>query len=58
MVQADSHIYLDSGDCVQTLSHVTLMPLGDRGATFAAGELERCSRKRDGSRGDPTAWCR
>jgi threonine aldolase len=41
VVQADSHIYLDSGDCVQTLSHVTLMPLGEGRATFLAEELER-----------------
>lgn len=41
VVQADSHIYLDSGDCVQTLSGVTLMPLGEGRATFKAEELER-----------------
>lgn len=40
-VQAESHIYLDSGDCVQTLSHVTLMPLADGRATFTAAELQR-----------------
>jgi threonine aldolase len=41
VVQADSHIYLDSGDCVQTLSNITLMPLGEGRATFTAEELER-----------------
>jgi threonine aldolase len=40
VVQADSHIYLDSGDCVQTLSGITLMPLGDGRATFTADALE------------------
>ena len=45
MVQADSHIYLDSGDCVQTLSDVTLMPLGEGRATFKAEELERLLEK-------------
>jgi threonine aldolase len=41
VVQADSHLYLDSGDCVQTLSNVTLMPLGEGRATFTATELAR-----------------
>ena len=45
VVQADSHIYLDSGDCVQTLSNVTLMPLGEGRATFTAEELERLLAK-------------
>ncbi len=40
-VQAESHIYLDSGDCVQTLSHVTLMPLGAGRAAFTAADLQR-----------------
>lgn len=40
-VQAESHIYLDSGDCVQTLSQVTLMPLAPGKATFTADELRR-----------------
>lgn len=40
-VQAESHIYLDSGDCVQTLSHVTLMPLAEGRATFTAADLQR-----------------
>lgn len=40
-VQAESHIYLDSGDCVQTLSHVTLMPLAEGRASFTAAELQR-----------------
>jgi threonine aldolase len=41
VVQADSHIYLDSGDCVQTLSGVTLMPLAAGRAAFAADDLQR-----------------
>ncbi len=40
-VQAESHIYLDSGDCVQTLSGVTLMPLAPGRATFGADDLQR-----------------
>lgn len=50
VVQADSHIYLDSGDCVQTLSHVTLMPLGEGRATFSAEELERLLQKNETGR--------
>lgn len=41
VVQAESHIYLDSGDCVQTLSHVTLMPLAEGRASFTSAELQR-----------------
>ncbi len=50
VVQADSHIYLDSGDCVQTLSNVTLMPLGEGRATFKAEELERLLEKNNTGR--------
>lgn len=41
VVQAESHIYLDSGDCVQTLSGVTLMPLAPGRAAFTADDLQR-----------------
>lgn len=40
VVQAESHIYLDSGDCVQTLSGVTLMPLAPGRAAFTAEDLQ------------------
>ena len=53
VVQADSHIYLDSGDCVQTLSHVTLMPLGGRaGHVHSRGAGAPAAEERDGTRGD------
>jgi threonine aldolase len=39
VVQAESHLYMDSGDCVQTLSNITLMPLAPGRATFTADEL-------------------
>jgi len=45
VVQAESHIYLDSGDCVQTLSNITLLPLGEGRASFTAEELERLLEK-------------
>jgi threonine aldolase len=50
VVQADSHIYLDSGDCVQTLSQVTLMPLGEGRATFTADELTRLIARNNSGR--------
>ena len=41
VVQADSHIYQDSGDCVQTLSNITLMPLAPGRATFTGADLQQ-----------------
>ncbi len=40
VVQAESHLYNDSGDCVQTLSAITLMPLASGRATFTLEELQ------------------
>ncbi len=40
IVQAESHLFNDSGDCVQTLSGMTLMPLGAGRAAFALDEVE------------------
>jgi threonine aldolase len=49
IVQAESHLFNDSGDCVQTLSAMTLMPLGAGRATFTLDELEDVvSRTRSG----------
>jgi threonine aldolase len=41
VVQAESHIFQDSGDCVQTLSNITLMPLAPGRATFTAADVEQ-----------------
>jgi threonine aldolase len=41
IVQAESHLYMDSGDCVQTLSNITLMPLAPGRATFTVEEVQR-----------------
>jgi threonine aldolase len=41
IVQEESHIYQDSGDCVQTLSQITLMPLAAGRATFTGEEVEQ-----------------
>ncbi len=39
ILQAESHLFNDSGDCVQTLSGMTLMPLAPGSATFTLGEV-------------------
>ena len=41
IVQEDSHLYLDEGDCAQTLSQLTLIPLAAGRATFTADEVQR-----------------
>ena len=46
IVQEDSHFYLDEGDCAQTLSNLTLMPLAPGRATFTADECNTCSIRR------------
>ena len=40
LVQRESHIYNDSGDCVQELSGLTLIPLAPERATFRLAEVE------------------
>ena len=40
ILQADSHLYNDSGDCVQTLSGITLVPLGAGRPDFTLEEVE------------------
>ena len=50
IVQSQSHIYNDSGDCVQTLSHINLVPLGQEKATFTLNELETIIQKNETNR--------
>lgn len=50
IVQAESHLYMDSGDCVQTLSNITLMPLAPGRATFTAADLTRVLDETRGGR--------
>jgi threonine aldolase len=40
IVQQESHLYNDCGDCAQTLSGLNLVPLGAGRATFTAGEVD------------------
>jgi threonine aldolase len=50
IVQQESHVYNDSGDCLQTLSGLNLIPLAPYRATFTAedvqGALGRAARGR------------
>ena len=41
IVQAESHLYQDTGDCVQTLSNITLVPLAPGRASFTADEVQQ-----------------
>jgi threonine aldolase len=40
IVQEESHFYQDEGDCAQTLSNLTLIPLATGRATFTADEVQ------------------
>jgi threonine aldolase len=50
IVQEESHLYQDEGDCAQTLSNLTLMPLAAGRATFTAGDLQRVLDQTKGAR--------
>ena len=45
LVQAESHVYRDSLDCVPTLSHLNLVPLAADKATVPVGEVEEAYRR-------------
>jgi threonine aldolase len=40
VVQEESHLYQDEGDCAQTLSNLVLMPLGAGRASFTAADVQ------------------
>lgn len=50
IVQEDSHLYQDEGDCAQTLSGLTLMPLAPGRATFTADEVQHVIDQTKGAR--------
>ena len=50
IVQEDSHFYLDEGDCAQTLSNLTLMPLAPGRATFTADDVQHVIDQTKGGR--------
>ena len=45
LVQAESHLYNDCGDCAQTLSGLTLIPLAPAKAAFTLADVERASNE-------------
>ena len=45
IVQNESHIYNDTGDCVQTLSNLNLIPLGADKATFSVDEVNETIKR-------------
>jgi len=50
IVQEDSHFYQDEGDCAQTLSSLTLVPLAPGKATFTADDVQRVIETTKGAR--------
>jgi threonine aldolase len=50
IVQEESHLYQDEGDCAQTLSNLVLMPLGQGRATFTADEVQHVLDQTKGAR--------
>jgi threonine aldolase len=45
ILQSESHLYNDSGDCAQTLSNLNLIPLANNKATFTLQEVEEVLAK-------------
>ena len=50
IVQGESHLYNDSGDCAQVLSDLNLLPLALSGGTFTLEEVEAAIRRAKGGR--------
>src|SRR6185369_8067310 len=50
IVQSESHLYQDEGDCAQTLSNLTLMPLAAGGASFSADDVQHVLDQTKGAR--------
>ena len=50
LVQAESHLYNDCGDCAQTLSGLTLIPLARGHATFTLQDVEAAAVDAAGGR--------
>jgi threonine aldolase len=50
LVQAESHIYCDSGDCAQVLSNLNLIPMKSEDGTFTLEEVRNAIDRADGGR--------
>jgi len=50
LVQEESHLFCDSGDCAQVLSNLNLLPLASEEGTFSLEDVQRAIRTADGGR--------
>jgi threonine aldolase len=50
LVQDESHLYCDSGDCAEVLSNLNLVPLASATGTFTLEQVERARRQAEGGR--------
>ncbi|MET1161920.1 MAG: beta-eliminating lyase-related protein, partial [Pseudoxanthomonas sp.] len=50
LVQAESHLYNDSGDCAETLSGLNLIPLAQGRSTIDLSEVKSCVERSAGGR--------
>lgn len=50
VVQQECHLYNDCGDCCQTLSGLTMIPLAPRKATFAVADVEEAAARGESGR--------
>ena len=50
LVQAESHIYNDCGDCAESLSGLNLIPLASGQATFTVDDVKRWVQRSSGGR--------
>ena len=50
ILQAEAHLYNDSGDCVQTLSAIPLIPLAPGSATFTLEQVKEIVERTRGGR--------
>lgn len=50
IVQKESHLYNDSGDCAQVLSNLNLVPLAPSGGTFSLEDVQSEIGRADGGR--------
>lgn len=50
LVQRESHLYNDSGDCAQVLSNLNLIPLAPDGGTFTLEDVQAAMSRAQGGR--------
>jgi len=50
LLQEESHLFCDSGDCAQVLSNLNLLPMASEEGTFSLEDVQRAIRTADGGR--------